>query len=76
MKQATVLHKSLVDAPLPPQGLPAGAAPESRGCFATQATENPCQVFLMGEAAREGDLRNCVIGLGKQTPRTLDTGSH
>ena len=29
----------------------------------------------MGEAARQGNLRNCVVGLGKQALRALDTAA-
>src|SRR5215469_12941891 len=56
--------------------LRASAAPKSRRGFAAQTAEHPRQVFLMGEAARQSDLGNRVVGLGQQAPRALDAGAH
>src|SRR5258708_990756 len=59
-----------------PVTLRASAAPKPRRCFAAQTAEHPRQVFLMGKAARQSDLGNRVVGLGKQAPRALDAAAH
>jgi len=56
--------------------LRANAAPKSRRGFAAQTAEHPRQVFLMGEAARQSDLGNRIVGLGQQAPRAFDAGAH
>src|SRR5712671_5232328 len=56
--------------------LRARAAPKPRRCFAAQTAEHPRQVFLMREAARQGDLGNRAVGLGQQAPGALDAAAH
>src|SRR5215475_345458 len=50
-------YRQLAGGPVPVT-LGASAAPKLRRRFAAQTAEHPRQVFLMGEAARQSDLRN------------------
>jgi hypothetical protein len=58
-----------VDVPACPETLRANAAPKSRRGFAAQTAEHPRQVFLMGEAERQSDLSNRVVGPQPSFPK-------